>query len=147
METPEGRRKPNLITARSGKALIIDAQVVGSNVDLETAHRRKIEYYSKLENMIKTKCNTEAEIFSTITLNKRGVWNRKSAEHLVTEAIINNNELKVISSRAIIGGITGFGLLLENYHRNQELQTRHQVNHGSQIFQVSRAACAGENQA
>lgn len=107
-KTPQGIRKPDLIAAQGQKAILLDAQVVGSSTDMAGAHRRKLEYYKNLENDVKLRYNVSTVAFNTITLNIRGVWHEESANFLVPERIVKKDESKVISTRVIIGGLIGF---------------------------------------
>lgn len=59
--TSEGLRKLDLVASLGQTSVVVDAQVVGDQVDLKTADSKKTEYYSKnesLTNQIKTKYNT-----------------------------------------------------------------------------------------
>lgn len=101
-------RKPDLVAVKGVTALVIDAQVVGEQENLRRAHRRKIEYYEDLKDIIKQRHHVENVVFTSITLTSRGLWSQDSAEDLVRFDIIRKGELKVISTRVLIGGLQGF---------------------------------------
>ena len=45
IETTEGLRKPDIIAIKGRYAIVVDAQVVGGQFNLRTAHRNKDKYY------------------------------------------------------------------------------------------------------
>lgn len=106
--TPQGLRKPDLVAARDGEAIIVDAQVVSERADLDMAHQRKIDYYQQLQETVRVKYGVEKVTLTSVTLSSRGIWSRKSAQDLVSRKIIKAQELKIISTRAIIGGLSAF---------------------------------------
>lgn len=91
-------------------ALVIDAQVVNDQISLDDAHARKVEYYKQIENEIKAKFKVNNVIFSSITLSWRGLWSKASVEHLTAIGIIRKNQIKILSTRAIVGGLACFHL-------------------------------------
>ncbi|CAL1672794.1 unnamed protein product [Lasius platythorax] len=90
-------------------ALVLDAQVVNDQISLD-AHERKIAYYQQIKDKIKEKFVVNNVIFSSITLSWRGLWSQASVEHLTTLGVIKKNQIKILSTRAIIGGLTCFHL-------------------------------------
>ncbi|KAK2577953.1 hypothetical protein KPH14_000752 [Odynerus spinipes] len=106
--TTEGLRKPDII-ARSGRAaLLLDVQVVSERADLEEAHKRKVEYYKPLEDAIRKRYNVQEVAFSSVTLSCRGIWSKTSAQNSTDRHIFRKTELKIISSRTLIGGLNSF---------------------------------------
>lgn len=103
-----GLRKPDLIAIDEDSALVVDAQVVSEHIDLDIAHATKADKYRELENQIKRKYGVRSVGFYTATLNWRGVWSPQSAKDLISLKILKSGELKVISSRVIIGGLASF---------------------------------------
>jgi len=57
---------------------------------------------------LKQKYGVREVRFSYITLSWRGVWSAKSANDLLTLGVVKKKELKVMSTRAIIGGFASF---------------------------------------
>ena len=91
-----------------GRSTVIDAQVVNDQTILDLAHKRKSEYYSataSLRREISTKCGTEEVQFTSATLSWRGLWSARSAKDLLKSGIINKSDLKMISSRVLVGGV------------------------------------------
>uniref|UniRef100_A0A6M2DU98 Putative reverse transcriptase n=1 Tax=Xenopsylla cheopis TaxID=163159 RepID=A0A6M2DU98_XENCH len=107
-QTQGGLRKPDLLAVLGNRTLILDAQVVGSGVDLEEAHRKKIDYYKPLASLIMAKYGSSIVTFGSITLNNRGIWSKTSAEMLLREGILKSTELKIVSTRTLVGGLNGF---------------------------------------
>lgn len=110
IRTVDGIRKPDLVATKDHTTIVIDAQVVGEQTDLDAAHRSKINYYSNYKDEISQLTGTKEVLFSSVTVSWRGIWSPKSAKHLRGLFIISADDLKVISSRVLIGG-------LNNYHK------------------------------
>lgn len=108
LQTPAGLRKPDLLAIRERKAIVIDAQVVSEQADLERAHGNKIEYYRNLEGVIKNIYDVSEVEFTSATLSSRGVWSKSSAEDLLKWRILGKNALKIISTRVLVGGLNSF---------------------------------------
>lgn len=104
--TPGGLRKPDLIAVDGEKALVVDAQIVGEQLDLCTAHQSKIVKYEPLEAAIKEKYAVKSVIFTSATLSWRGIWSAKSARSL--NKILTNGDLKILSTRVLLGGLNAF---------------------------------------
>ena len=87
-------------------SIVIDAQVVNDKTILDLAHKRKAEYYSanaRLRRSIAAKRGTEEVQFPSATLFLRGLWIARSAKGLLKSGFINKSDLKVISSRVLVG--------------------------------------------
>ncbi|KAL0103798.1 hypothetical protein PUN28_017835 [Cardiocondyla obscurior] len=108
IHTTAGLRKPDLIAKRGITAILIDAQVVNDQTDLNSAHKQKSELYKDLMETIKEKWNVQEVKFTSATLSWRGVWSGRSAEELTSLGIIRKRSLKVLSSRVVIGGLAAF---------------------------------------
>lgn len=106
--TTQGIRKPDLIAIKGSNALLIDAQVVGENVNLCSAHKNKIEKYKPLEVAIKSRYAVETVSFSSVTLSYRGVWSVSSYQQLKEKGIITRSDIKILSTRVLLGGLSGF---------------------------------------
>ena len=89
-------------------SIIIDAQVVNDQTILDLTLKRKAEYYSanaRLRRSIAAKLVTEEVQFTSATLSWRGLWSAKSAKRILKSGFINKSDLKVISSRVLVGGV------------------------------------------
>lgn len=86
---------------------MIDAQVVGEQVDLDRAHRRKIEYYSEdqVVEAIKREHEVQSVIVTSATLSWKGVWSPLSALRLRELGVIRAGDTKVLSTRVLIGSL------------------------------------------
>ncbi|GBN63963.1 hypothetical protein AVEN_274160-1 [Araneus ventricosus] len=80
---PAGTLKPDLVAFKNNSALVLDAQVVGDSVELDSAYTAKIVKYVQLEQAVKVQTGAKKVEFSSITLNSRGVWSPASAEKLL----------------------------------------------------------------
>lgn len=105
-----GLRKPDIVAKMGVTALVIDAQVVGDQTNLDEAHNKKVEYYGQVGEEIRAQFEVGTVIFSSITLSWRGIWSKASAEHLTATGVIKKNQIKVLSTRAIVGGLACFHL-------------------------------------
>lgn len=111
--TSQGLRKPDLVASVGHTSIVIDAQVVGDQTDLGKADRDKVAYYSgnsSLSDLIKAKYCTTNVLTLSATLNWRGVWSPRSADNLLKRGIIKRTELKVLSSRVLIGGLASWNI-------------------------------------
>lgn len=108
VSTTHGLRKPDLIAVLGDSALCLDAQVVSEHIKLDEAHATKADKYKELEESIKRRYNVETVRFGSITLNYRGVWSARSAKDLTSSGILLKRELKILSSRVVVGGLAGF---------------------------------------
>lgn len=108
LQTAAGIRKPDIVARRGVLGLVIDAQVINDQYDLDTAHENKIEYYKDIVENIKDKYQVENVIVTSITLSWRGIWSEASATSLLDLGVIKKKTLKIMSSRVIIGGLCGF---------------------------------------
>ena len=106
--TERGLRKPDHIAVKGGKALVIDAQVVSEHCDLEVAHRKNAAKYRDLRERVRERFRVGEVSFTTVTLSYRGVWSRTSAQELVEGKVIKKGELKIISTRVLVGGLASF---------------------------------------
>ncbi|KAL0098603.1 hypothetical protein PUN28_020559 [Cardiocondyla obscurior] len=110
IQTANGARKPDLVGIIGRTALIIDAQVVSEQTNLNQAHARKVSYYEEPEMIqaIRQKYNIQEVKVTSITLSWKGVWSPKSATDLGRLGLITTRELKVVSTRALIGGLQAY---------------------------------------
>lgn len=105
-KTLDGVRKPDIVTRRGVHGMVIDAQVINDQYDLWEAHKNKIKYYRNLENDIKSRY--EVHNVTSATLSWRGLWSEASAISLLDLGVIRKRELKILSTRVIVGGLCAF---------------------------------------
>lgn len=109
-KTPEGLRKPDLLAVEGDAALVIDVAIPSEQADLGRRHTDKIEYYRALENSIKQRYKVQRVSFSAAIISSRGKWCQRSVEELINLKVMKKNDIKIISTRVIIGGIYAFGM-------------------------------------
>lgn len=110
IRTNAGLSKPDLIAVRGSAAIVADAQVVGEQSDLAVAYARKKEKYSSLLAEIRARYGVKDVSFTSITLSCRGVWSRHSVDDLLRSNILRRSELKVLSSRVLVGGMACYNV-------------------------------------
>lgn len=108
--TALGLRKPDIVATLGQTAVILDAQVVSEQTNLNEAHTRKINYYKEqsLVEEVKARNNVSNVIVMSATMSWRGVWSPSSAEALREIGFANGNDLKVMSTRVLIGNLIEF---------------------------------------
>ncbi|KAL0098595.1 hypothetical protein PUN28_020551 [Cardiocondyla obscurior] len=109
-QTTVGLRKPDLVAVLGETAVVIDAQVVSEQTLLTEAHRRKVRYYEDeaITKKIKETHGVRRIITTSATLSWKGVWSPESAEDLKRLGFIRANELKILATRTLIGGMMAF---------------------------------------
>ncbi|CAL7932882.1 unnamed protein product [Xylocopa violacea] len=109
--TQEGLRKPDIVGSLGNTAFVIDAQVVGEQACLRRSHDQKVLYYSQNSSLIREIMNkyncTTVKTFSC-TLTWRGIWSPQSVTGLLETGIIRKKDVKILSSRAVIGTLACF---------------------------------------
>lgn len=130
IQTDQGLRKPDIAAKQGRTLLLIDAQVVNDQIDLDTAHRNKVSYYSPMEELLKEKYQVADVRFTSITVSWRGVWSGRSAEELIDLGILRKKELKIISSRAIIGGLASFHVFNKSTTTSTRMRRRDRGKRG-----------------
>lgn len=100
-----GIRKPDLLATEGDAALVIDVCIPSEQADLATAHREKVDYYKILEDNIKKRYNVSHVTFSAAAISSRGLWCSRSCQELLDLNVIKKSEIKIISTRVLIGGI------------------------------------------
>lgn len=108
LKTLDGIRKPDIVARRGVHGVVIDAQVINDQYDLGEAHENKIKYYRNIETNIKSTYEVQHVTFTSATLSWRGLWSEASATSLLDLGVIRKRELKILSTRAIIGGLCAF---------------------------------------
>ncbi|CAL7932962.1 unnamed protein product [Xylocopa violacea] len=113
IRTPSGLRKPDLVAMRDNTVLVIDAQVVGEQSDLARAHEAKKTYYREsIHRELAEKYNTSDIKYTSVTISCRGIWSKQSAEDLIDLKVLKKKDLKVLSSRALIGGLNAYWITI-----------------------------------
>lgn len=112
IRTAAGLRKPDLVATLGHTAVVVDAQVVSEQADLFQAHQRKTLYYQTPEVLdeLKAMYGVKDVIVTSATLSWRGIWGPASASHLKALGFVNNDDLKTIASRVLIGNLAEFRL-------------------------------------
>ncbi|CAL7932761.1 unnamed protein product [Xylocopa violacea] len=113
INTSEGLRKPDIIATLGQTAIVLDAQVVGEQVDLDAANASKVRYYESNKDVaehIKRHSAANNVVFVALTINCRGVWSPASAKQLLALGVIGVKDLKILSTRALIGGLFIFSI-------------------------------------
>lgn len=89
IKTSKGLRKPDLVAKKGETVMVVDAQVVGEQTDLQAAHERKVEYYrSSLDDLMRTRMAAQEIKYTSITLSCRGIWCSRSAKDLYDAKIL-----------------------------------------------------------
>jgi len=73
IKTANELRKPDILIKMGQTALVIDAQVVNDQIDLDEAHRRKSEVYKNIEEELRLQYLVTTVKFTSITLSWRGI--------------------------------------------------------------------------
>lgn len=110
-----GLQKPDVVASRGDCVLVLDTQIVSEQADLDAAHERKAKKYEHLRPLLMEEYEkTPEEIkFTSVTLSLRGLWSRKSLRELRALDIIGAADIKVLSSRTIIGGLNCFSKFMK----------------------------------
>ncbi|KMQ88340.1 reverse transcriptase [Lasius niger] len=109
-KTELGLRKPDLVAVLGQTAIIIDAQVVSEQTNLDDAHTRKVAYYNEPATIraIKAEHGVRTVKVTSATLSWKGVWSPRSAEELRKLGFIRAGDAKVVATRVLIGNIAAF---------------------------------------
>ena len=106
ISTPAGLRKPDLLVKIRDQAVVLDAQVVADNGDLDAADERKRVYYDT--HAIREYAGhslgvvPESVRFGSVTLNWRGAFSKASAG-LLSELGLSARQLELLSVRTLEG--------------------------------------------
>jgi len=105
-----GLRKPDLVAVLGETAVVVDTQIVSEQINLAVAHRRKIERYEDpaVVDEIKKQHEVRTVIVTSVTLSWRGIWAPDSASKLRRLGFVRAGDLKIISTRVLIGDIAAF---------------------------------------
>lgn len=95
--------KPDLVLKRGILAVVVDPQVVSKQTDLKQAKSRKKKKYESLNDDVRARFNVQEVQFTTVTLSCRGVWSKESCEDLQRLGIIIKKDIKVLSTRVLVG--------------------------------------------
>ncbi|XP_042143722.1 uncharacterized protein LOC121834054 [Ixodes scapularis] len=120
INTKEGTRFPDIVIRKGDRTAIVDVQVVGTSTPLETAHRRKQNYYARNDEVVAyAKADRSGTpIVTSCTVSYRGVWSTSSRADLhglgVTKA-----DTKRMSVRALQGSLAIFGVFRRSTSRTK----------------------------
>ncbi|KAG0426591.1 hypothetical protein HPB47_026295 [Ixodes persulcatus] len=108
VRTSEGKRFPDLVVSNKDTQVILDVQVVGLNVSLGDAHRRKVAKYSVPEVLEQVRGSRETNpLVSSVTLSYRGVWASESAQ-VLADLGLGREDFKVLTVKCLQGGLVCF---------------------------------------
>jgi hypothetical protein len=104
IRTNAGTRKPDLVAKKGESKVMLDVQVIGGSIDLETANNNKKMYYQgnmDLTNQLSEEGRYQISTIG-ITVNLVGVMCRTSANELLRMGI-SRQDMKIMSIRALNG--------------------------------------------
>lgn len=93
---------PDLVLYNEDEVLVADVQVISENYDLNAAHREKTEKYRPLFDQLQG-LRPNGVSATSLTLSWRGVICRESADDFLMRGILKKKDLKIISTRALVG--------------------------------------------
>lgn len=101
---------PDIVAVRDNCALVIDPQICGASINADVAHSMKVAKYSGDDFVREIKETYHVSYVSTfgIIVNNRGVWSNKSAKIALEYGVISKSDLRVISSRVLLGTFACF---------------------------------------
>lgn len=102
--------KPDVVAVRDRSALVVDSQVVTDSLNLEEASKTKVRKYDTLElrDNIKKRYKVDRVHVVSCTFNWRGIAGGSSLKELLQHGVISRSELKILSTRVLIGGLAAF---------------------------------------
>lgn len=96
---------PDLVITKGEVSAIIDAQVVGTGIDVDLCHESKVLDYSTEEICRLVQGHRkEATMVTSLTMNYRGVWSPRSAKDLL-DLGLTMQDLKILTVRCLQGGM------------------------------------------
>ena len=104
----EELRKLHIVATMGTLGLVIDAQIVGEQSDLERARTTKIRKYADnpdIERAIQRETGGTIIRHLPVILSCRGIWSKASASDFLTLGTIIRRDLAVIATHVLIGGI------------------------------------------
>lgn len=108
LNTAVGLLKSDLLAIVSTPAHVFNTQVVSEHINLNVAHKSKVEKYEPLDNAIKHRYDVTTVSRSTATLSFSGIWSEASANDLVARGIQNKNEVKITPVRVLVRGLSPY---------------------------------------
>lgn len=118
--TKEGNRFPDIVIRKGDRTAIVDVQIVGTSTPLETAHRRKQNYYARNDEVVAyAKADKSGTpIVTSCTVSYRGVWSTSSRADLRGLGV-TNSDIKLMSVRALQGSLAIFGVFRRSTSRTK----------------------------
>ncbi|XP_040076113.1 uncharacterized protein LOC120848191 [Ixodes scapularis] len=96
--------KPGLVVTRGAMAVIIDVQVVGTDMELAFLHEQKADRYTVPDLLQQVQGNRqEPPLVTTVTMNFRDIWSKDSARDLLLLGL-TKSDLKLMTVRCLQGG-------------------------------------------
>lgn len=106
--TSNGLRKPDIVASRDDVTAVIDVQVVGCGRPLQELHQAKASKYATEEiTEILLRGAGGSTIFTSATINYRGVWAEGSAGAL-QDLGITKSDLKLVAVKTVQGTISAW---------------------------------------
>ncbi|EEC16484.1 reverse transcriptase, putative [Ixodes scapularis] len=96
--------KAGLVATRGAMAVIIDVQVVGTDIELAFLHQQKADRYTLPDMLQQVQGNRqEPPLVTTVTMNFRDIWSKDSARDLLLLGL-TKSDLKLMTLRCLQGG-------------------------------------------
>lgn len=121
--TASGLLKPDAVIKKGNSAIVVDALIAGERANLDQEHRGKIDKYAVLGDEVKVRYSVEEVVFTSLTLSSRGVWSKRSFEHLTSLKLLNKADAKILSTRALVGGLHAINI----FNRRTDVRRRVRV--------------------
>lgn len=98
------------------KGWTTSSEPITDSFDLDRANQNKVNKYSTMDykRALREKFRTSEERTIAATLNWRGIWSAESPKQLLDQQIIRNQELQLLSTRVLIGGVIGHTIFLQS---------------------------------
>ncbi|KAG0435568.1 hypothetical protein HPB47_018412 [Ixodes persulcatus] len=90
--------KPDLVATKGAMAVIIDAQVLGTGMELALLHEQKAAKYTVPDLLQVQEDRQEPPLVTTATMNLRGIWSNDSARTFLSLRL-NKSDLKLMTVR------------------------------------------------
>ncbi|KAL3203057.1 hypothetical protein MRX96_053293 [Rhipicephalus microplus] len=106
--TSQDTKIPGLVIHRDQQNVVLDVQVVGTQVTLSDAYELKRNKYlfSELTKQINS---NSSPVVAAVTMSYRGTWDRESV-NILTNVGLGRNDFKVMSIRCMQGGLRAFSV-------------------------------------
>ena len=143
--TQEGMWKPDIVATMDTLGLVIDAQIVGEQSDLETARTAKLKKYvdnPDIERAIQRETGATNIRYLPVILSWSGIWCKTSASDFLILGTITQRDLAVIATRVLIGGI----IVHRDFNRSTAVRSEDDIAQKKTSHSLG-AACRSQAQA